>query len=529
MLDKIQSRIIIILGLSGVFACILSFSFLSAIPQFEFIFPLEKGKIFEKADRFLSLEGITSEPLVKKSVILSNRGGVIYIQKMLGIEKASRLLESLPLYYWQIGYAYPRDIKVILPSGSQKRIIKIIINPANGKIIGFNRLVPQEEYKYLRILSKKESTDIAYDFFSLIKFEITDFRMTKYSSMEGKYAFEWEKNIPELKVAKLKVKLEISGDKIGNFSYLLEIPATELKKLKTANLADLLLFIILNLSIIALGVFVLITLIKKRKELEWKFGLIFALLILLSSLINFFKIGYYKGLHQVLFLFVTILSCVISFFWIMIISSVAKLFAKESGLRMFPVGISSSVLLGYIFVFTGLGLTLFSFVFVQNIFKPLNTLGFYSFFSEFPTTRFSFLIAPLLSLSAGVCEEIFFRALMISYLKKILKKTIWAVVLSALVWSFIHVTPIGYSDVYPAFIKGIILLPMGVLLGYIFIRFGIVCAIVTHYLHDLIVIGAVFLEFSNYRNANENIIAMLIAAVLPLAIAIYFRIKESNA
>ena len=87
----------------------------------------------------------------------------------------------------------------------------------------------------------------------------------------------------------------------------------------------------------------------------------------------------------------------------------------------------------------------------------------------------------------------------------------------------------GYGDIYPSFIKGIILLPIGILFGYIFIKFGLICAIVTHYLHDLVVIGAAYLEFSNFRYANENIITMLIAAILPLIIVLYFKIKESSA
>ena len=531
MFDRSQSRIIIILGLLGVFGCVFSLSFLSGFSALDFKFPLEKDKVLNIADEFLNFQGILSPALVKKAKVLSSQQGIIYLQKTLGIETTNKLLESLPLYYWQIDYFYRGDRKIILPLGKLKHPnrIRILIHPINGNIIGFSRLIPLDEYKYQRILSKNELEAIANNFFSSIEFDISDFRMMRYSPIERKYIFEWEKNNPEFKITKLKVKLEIFGDRVGNFHYFLDIPAKEFEKFKSNNIFGLALFIILNALVFALGVFALIISIVKRKKLEWRFGIVFALLMLISFLINFLKVGYYKGSYLVLFLFVSILTCVINFFWTIIVSCVSKLFAKESNLNMFPVKISSSILLSYIFFFSGLGFTMFFFIFVIKILKPITILGFDSFFSEFPSSKLSCLIAPFLSLSAAVFEEIFFRALMISFLNKYLKKTIWAIIISSLIWSFIHVSPIGYSDIYPGFIKGIILLPIGILLGYIFVRFGLICAIVTHYFHDLVVIGAAFLEFNNFRNVNENVITMLIAAILPLVIAFYFKLKESNA
>lgn len=529
MLDKIQSRIVIILGLSGIFACIISLFFLSGITTLEFKFPLQKEEIFNKADKFLSLQGISSEPLVKKSRTLSSEENLIYLQKLLGIDKTNKFLETLPLYYWQVAYIFSRQSTFCSLKKYSEKFTQVIVEPIKGRVIGFSHFCPPQDYKGFPTLTKNEAEQIANNFFNSIDFNISEFNQIRYSSIEGKYIFEWEKNIPEIKSAKLKIELNIFGDKVGFFNYFLEIPKQELKKIKSDAFVTQLLSTILNILVIVLGILIFVISFIKRKELEWRFGLIFSLLISLTFSLNFLKLKDYSTPHIFIFLFFSIFSSIIYFFWIMLVACVAKFLAKKSNLNMFPIKIHSSILLSYILIFAGTGFTMLTFIFIQKIFKPVYTLGFYTFFSEFPILPISSLMAPLLSLSAAVSEELFFRAFLISFLNKYFKKLIWPVILSSLVWSFIHVSPVGYSDIYPSFIKGIILLPIAILLGYIFIKFGLFCAIVTHYLHDLVVIGASYLEFSNFRYANENVIAMLIAAALPLVIAFYIKTKESSA
>jgi membrane protease YdiL (CAAX protease family) len=529
MFDKSQSRIVIILGFLGIFCCIFSLAFISGISGTGFKFPLEKDKIIDKADKFLRLNRILPKPFfIRKARVSSNQESIIFLEKALGVDKANKLLESLPLYYWNVDYVFSLNKKNFLPLIKTKRFTRVVISPITGKIIGFNRLKQLDAQKHPRALSKNETEVIANDFFNSIDFKISDFRMTRYSSLGNDYIFEWEKDVPELAIAKLKVKLDLYGDRINNFHFFLKIPKNEFARLQLDSAINSFISFILRILVFMLGAWVLITTIIKRKELEWGFGLPFALLMLVSLLWNFLRITDYRGFYLAIFLYSSILICIIYFLWTMMMSSVAKLFAKETSFNMFPVKISSSIFVSYIFFFSGIGFTMLFFIFVIKIFNPVTTLGFDSFFSELASSRWSCLIAPLLSLQAGVFEELFFRALMISFFKKYLKSTILAIIISSLVWSFLHVAPIGDSDIYPSIIKGIILLPIGILFGYIFIRFGLVCAIITHYLHDLVVIGAAFLEFNNFRYVNENIVTLLISAVLPLLIAFYFKAKESN-
>ncbi|MFC1709177.1 CPBP family intramembrane glutamic endopeptidase [Candidatus Omnitrophota bacterium] len=530
MFDRNQSRIIIILGLLGVFTCILSFSLLSKYSAIDFKFPLEKEEIFIAADKFIYSQGSSPLPLVRKAHVASDQQATIYVQKKLGVEKAGELLESLSLYYWQVEYVFPK--KKGFPFFSRDSV-RLLISPLDARIISLKHKIPLEQYEGSKALSKNEAQAIAGEFFDSIDFDISDFKMTTYSPGEtehlAEHIFEWEKDIADLKDAKLKVRLGIFGDKVGNFDYFLNIPDNELGVFRLNNIVNTFLFVFLNMLVFALGIFVLVVAVRRRKKIEWRFGFIFALLMAIAFLINFLKLEYRRDIYLALFFFILVSACAFDFIWTLIVSCVSKLFSKEVGLNFFPVKISYSILLSYIFFFSGIGFTMFFFVFVARALNPITTLGFDSFFSEFPSNKLSCLIAPFLSLSAAVFEEVFFRALAISFLKKYLKKTIWAILVSSLIWCFMHVSPLGYSDIYPGFVKGLILLPIGLLFGYIFVRFGLACAIATHYLHDLVVIGAAYLEFINFRYVNLNVITMLIAALLPLSIALYFNFRKKNA
>ncbi|MFH1622794.1 MAG: CPBP family intramembrane glutamic endopeptidase [Candidatus Omnitrophota bacterium] len=526
MFDRnIQSRTIVILGLLGFFGCFSSLPFLSQVKALDFKFPLKKNTVFESTDGFLHAQGILSEPFVKKAKISSSQEGIIYIQKKLGIEDAYEHLRFLPLYYWQVDYTYKQEKESIF---SKKNRVKILVDPISANVIGYNRFIATADYKDVRILSKNESEEIANNFFSLINFNSSEFKLTRYFPIEGKYIFEWEKEVEQLKTAKLKIKLEIFGDKVGNFQYFLNIPKKELRVIQANNIFAVGLSLTLYALVFLFGLIVTIISFFRRREIQWRFGLSFALLMSISFMVNLLKIGNYKGFYLSLFLVTSILIGIAIFLWTVIASSASKLFSKDSSLNFFPVKISYSIFLSYVFFFSGMGFTMFFFIFVIKIFNPIMTLGFDSFFSEFPSSKFSCLIAPLLSLSAAISEEILFRALMISFLKKYFKNIIWPVVISTFIWSFLHVSPVAYSDIFPNFVQGIILLPIGFLFSYIFIKFGLMCAITTHFLHDLVVIGSAFLEFNNFGNVNLNVEILLFFAIIPLIIAFYLRHKEAH-
>lgn len=516
-----DSKIVITLGLLGFFLCIVSLFLLSDIRNVDFRFPLDKNEVLRRADAFLDKKGIARDVLVHQARISSDENHLIYLQKIFPQEAFERLLPSLPLYYWRVDYLFEKEDPIGILKKDKGRLLYVCLEPIGGNVIGFQRRIPTEASQGSPVLSKDECLRLANEFLTSIGFDIEPLFLSRYSLSKGRCILEWSKALAEHDTTTLTMRLEIIGDEVSSFAYFLETPAKFFKQFQSRNIFDFGVFFVLNIFVFGFGIFTFIVSIIKRKEIRWKDGLWCAFFIVLSHLVNFLIIGEgYRGALLVYFVTTTVMSGVLYFLWTLVVYGVAQFFGKEARLTFEPISAKTAIVVSYIFVFSGFGVTLFFFSLIAKVVKPVSLLGFYTFFSSFRSLPVSCVMPVLLSLGAAVAEELFFRALLISFLKKFIKKISWCIVAASLVWSFIHVSPFGMSDIAPGFLKGVFLVPIGILFGYIFVRFGLVCAITTHYLYDLVVIGSAFLEFTNFRNANETVLVLLIAAVAPALIAL---------
>jgi hypothetical protein len=86
-----------------------------------------------------------------------------------------------------------------------------------------------------------------------------------------------------------------------------------------------------------------------------------------------------------------------------------------------------------------------------------------------------------LGVTASLNEEVFFRLFGIAWAKRHLKNIIGCVVLSSLAWGFGHTQ----YPVFPVWFRGIEVSIVGLVFGFIFIKYGLIPVIVAHYLFDV--------------------------------------------
>ena len=90
-------------------------------------------------------------------------------------------------------------------------------------------------------------------------------------------------------------------------------------------------------------------------------------------------------------------------------------------------------------------------------------------------------IYPLLTgLVAATMEEFLFRLVAISLLLRWFKRSWLALLVSAVVWAFLHA---DYPQ-EPIYIRGLELTIVGILLGIVFLRFGVWATIISHYVYN---------------------------------------------
>jgi hypothetical protein len=132
---------------------------------------------------------------------------------------------------------------------------------------------------------------------------------------------------------------------------------------------------------------------------------------------------------------------------------------------------------------------------------------------EMSSAYLPFLAALVIGFRASLNEEILFRLFGIGLGKRYLKNTALAIFFCSVIWGF------GHSEyaVFPTWFRGIEVSLMGLLLGFVFIKFGLVVVIVAHYAFD------VFWGVAPYilsRATPHLFISSLCILLFPLLIAL---------
>ena len=133
--------------------------------------------------------------------------------------------------------------------------------------------------------------------------------------------------------------------------------------------------------------------------------------------------------------------------------------------------------------------------------------------SEISSAYVPFLSAFAVAITAGVNEEVTFRLFGISLGKKYLKNTALAILLTSCLWGIGHTT---YA-IFPVWFRGIEVTILGIIYGFIFVRYGLLPLIVAHYLFDAFfgVAGYLIGKTTLFLSAAASLILLI-----PLALAL---------
>ncbi|MCX5657335.1 MAG: CPBP family intramembrane metalloprotease, partial [Candidatus Omnitrophica bacterium] len=130
-------------------------------------------------------------------------------------------------------------------------------------------------------------------------------------------------------------------------------------------------------------------------------------------------------------------------------------------------------------------------------------------------TYFPFLNPLTVGATAAISEEFTFRLFAIAFIKKYLKKDYLAIILPALIWAFAH----SSYAVFPAYMRGIELTFVGVIMGYLFLKFGLETVIIAHYSINAVLVSVPLLESKNLYYQVSGI-AVILLAFVPVILAI---------
>jgi hypothetical protein len=461
----------------------------------------------------------------------SDQPAAVYLQKTLGMEEANQRIreDQLPIWFWRTRWF----------RSQQKEEYRVWISPA-GELIGFNQLL--EEDREGANLTEEDARARAESFLrddakvALEGYELIDSSSEKRKNRTD-HTFVWKKRDFKIEEGELRLRVGVWGDTIGEYRHFFKVPEAFERDFRAAQgRGQLLAIVSLVFTVIFFGLALAVFVQRyKRDDVRWRFAVAFALTILLLGLgaqlnaLPLIKANYPTelGYGVVLAIALTL------FFMVMLIYGFAILLTGAAGealtrdMRVESVQplhdliagrlltpqfaaaagrgyLAACVMVGYFTVFYFLGRRFFG-VWVQADSPYSNLLN----------TKLPFLFPLFVGLTAAISEEFTYRFFAIPLLRKYVKNVFLALLIPAIIWGFGHST----YPVFPVYVRGIEVTLVGLLFGWLYLRYDILTCIMAHYAVDAVLTGWPLLQSDNtYFFISGLIVAGL--GLLPLIPAI---------
>ncbi len=505
-----------------------------AFPEASIDLKLTKEEITTRSLDFLRGRNLSPEGYRRFTVFDFDDQAKIYLEREMGMEEASRLMSSLKIWRWKTRFMKP-------PSTEE---ITVRLTPA-GELVGFDHKV--EEKRAGAKLSKAEAQRIAEVFlitekaFDLINYKLVSDELTTWPNRLD-YNFTWEQNDVKFKEATARVRVTVQGDQVGGYSEFLKIPdqwTRDYERMRSRN--DLLTFVALAMYVVMLSLALLVvTRSTREKQTRWKAAIIIGgvvgLLVAVQSW-NEMPLAFQSlptnTPYEVWSIVIVLLALLGGFF-----TGIYCMLLAASGEPLYRKLAPDRVALNHLFTFSGLRTkefftsTLIGYgmagivIGYQVIFYMLaRRFGAWApmdiNYDNTISTALPWIAPMAVGVMAATTEEFGFRLFAIPLMLRWTNSRWIALIVPAFLWGFLHS---NYPQ-QPAWIRGVEVGTMGVITGWVFLRFGILATLVWHYTVDAI-LGALFLmrsEILSFRIAGALVGD---AVLLPLIISVVFYIES---
>jgi membrane protease YdiL (CAAX protease family) len=529
--DWIGPLVFVVLGIIG--AIVAKTFFFQAFPEASIDLKLSRADVAQRSEQWLRGRGFVPDPFRHVTVFDFDDEAKTYLERELGLEEANRVMASrVSIWRWRTRWIHP----------PAKEEFSVWFTTA-GAFAGFEHLV--EEEREGAKLSKDEAQRIAEVFLraergvDLARYELVTDQVDERPKRLD-YVFTWQERDFRLRDARLRMSVTVLGDQVGGFREYLKIPEQWVRDYERLRSRNNLLQIIATVVYLILFIAAVVTIFRsrgRRTSLIAMLGLsgVIAALYMadfwnqfgLNTRIMPTNITY--DVWTVLYLVGMLLLGLLVAFYVLCLAAAGEPLYRE----MQPGKVS----LGHLFTFRGMRTKEFFFSTIVGYGMAAMHIGLVVLFyvvarrlgawapldvnyNNAISTALPWLSPLSTSMFAASTEEFAFRLFAIPLLLKWTKNKWIAIVLPAFAWGFLHT---AYPQ-QPAWIRGVEVGMIGVVAGWVFVRFGILATLVWHYTVDAVLIGMFLLRSENlgYKMAGAIVGD---AVLLPLVIAGVFYLQ----
>lgn len=515
------------LGLLGLIIAIFDL-FIQSDRSLDISLPLARKEVLRVSDNFLISRGFEADQYCKDISLVFDHKGFLYLQKI----KKDISAKHPSLYYWKVDYTLP-----LLKKGDS---FEIDVGPQRGEVLGFRRRIRGLSAEKEKVkVTEPEAKTIAEEFLASVGLEPTRFELQEDKTIEKdertQHSFIWKDPDYRLGSATPRIQVDLTAGEVSDYRQYLLYPDRFSREIAKYDIIEFLISILAFLFYVLLGLIILIAVIARFRYVDWRFGLPFGVVIFLISVLAYLNKDMWDLKLRTFHLVTSIAWSFLIGIWVMALCGLARSLAQRSpgyGLkgpstswrkRLFSEEIVRPIQVGYCLAFIHIGLSILIF----NVLK------------KFSITYFTYGgISPLLSgvaipwlgifalaAETAIKEEVIFRFLPITFLKRHLKSTLFILFIPAIFWASLHIAPFGAVGIWPSYFVVYALLPTGILAGWFFLKYGLASVIVAHYLINSLIFGVACLFLGNSELTRSGIFAITLA-LIPAIFACFVKSKK---
>lgn len=506
-----------------------------AFPEHTIDFKISRKASREVALQFLNSMDVQTSNKTHAVAFDFDNFAKIFIEKEIGVEESRDLLTTdFRIWQWINRWFQPLSREEIIVAVTPK-----------GEITRFEHKIPEEAAAPL--LSIDEARRISRLFLNnSIKINLDDWEFiedkTELKPNRVDYLFTYKKKNVEIHNATYRFEVTVQGDRIGKYREYLHIPEEwkrdyqRLRSLNstTATAADFLFVLIL----VAILVVFIIHLAKKQINLKTAiiFGIVTFGLRFLSELNQLPLRLFYFDSNQSFGAFYS--SFFVGVFLQSLLLGLVVIVLTGGGEYMYQSRYPGKITLGRLLTSRGIRTKHFFFSVIVGVSLAIAFMAFQTAFylgakhygawapadisySDILSTAFPWILILVGGFLPAVLEEFSFRFFSIPFLEKILKSRLLAIFIPALIWGFAHA---NYPN-QPFWIRGLEVSIFGVIVGFIFLKFGIMAVLIWHYTID-----ALYSSLILFRTGDPYLVVSASVAVgimlIPLAYNIIMYLKN---
>ena len=506
-----------------------------AFPSASIDFQITRDEAETAAAEFLRLQG--HDPLTYRAVTVFDYDDIakVYLERELGLEQANTLMQSqVTVWQWNTRFFRPLE----------QEEFTVALNPA-GRPVGFVHEI--EEQREGANLTIEQAQTIAERFLAGAQsLALSDYRLvedeTRTLDHRTDHTFTWERLRFKAQDATARITITIQGNRLGGYAEYLKVPEAwqrDYALLRSRNsLAQQVTEVVFFGVVIAL----LVVFVRElgRQRLTWRFGVLCGGALAVTSLaltLNMLPLEFmaYRTTQSLAsFYGFIVFSALIGASGWFVFTSLIGTTGVSVYRTQYPEKLAPEWLLtnrtfrtGEYFLATVIGylIPLVMLGYITAFYLIGNRFGVWSpaaiDYTDMASTSFPWLYPLSIGLQASIFEEFVFRLFAISFLLRYLKSTFLAVLIPALIWGFLHS---AYPQ-QPFFIRGIELTVVGVMLGYVFIRYGILSTLIAHYAFDALLLSIFLFQSSRlyFQVAGALVVGIMVLPLVPSVIALIRR------